>query len=125
MNRGMIAKKTPVLNASAAILLMLGIFQPRLAAVVPGNLKCGDRLNPVGMDLANPQLSWILFSDQRGEKQTAYQILAASSLDRPAADRGDLWDSRKVISDATARITFAGKTLVPHQPCHWKMRAWY
>jgi alpha-L-rhamnosidase len=76
------------------------------------------------MDAVHPQLSWILSSDQRGEKQTAYQILVASSLDKLKADSGDLWDSGKIISDASAQTAYAGKPLVTDQRCFWKIRAW-
>ena len=91
---------------------------------MPAKLQCEDRINPVGMDVAHPQLSWILSSAQRGEKQTAYQILVASSLDKLTADIGDLWDSGKVISDASDQIAYAGKPLVTHQQCVWKIKAW-
>ncbi len=108
----------------AATMVMLGGFQSLLAAVTPANLQCEDRVNPVGMDVVSPRLSWILSSGQRGEKQTAYQILVASSLDKLNTDAGDLWDSGKLISDASAQIVYEGKPLVTHQQCFWKIKAW-
>ena len=62
---------TPIL---VAMLVIFGSFQSLLAGVTPVKLQCEDRTNPVGMDVVNPQLSWILSSGQRDEKQTAYQI---------------------------------------------------
>jgi alpha-L-rhamnosidase len=94
------------------------------ASVNVGQLLCEHRSNPIGLDVVQPQLSWILTSAQRGEKQTAYQILVASSLDRLKVDAGDLWDSGKVLSDETAQITYQGKPLTSHQTCYWKIRAW-
>jgi len=94
------------------------------AFVSVGQLHCEHLNNPAGIDTVNPQLSWVLASDQRGEKQTAYQILAASSLDTLKADTGDLWDSGKVISAASAQITYAGQPLVSRQRCFWKTRVW-
>ncbi len=38
-------------------------------------------------------------SDQRGARQTAYRVLVATSLEMLAKDKGDLWDSGKVVSD--------------------------
>ena len=122
MLTGKILKK--YLPFLAAIVITFGGFQSLLAAMTPERLQCEDRVNPAGMDVANPQLSWILTSDQRGEKQTAYQVLVASSLDKLKLDIGDLWDSGKVISDATAQITYAGKPLVTRQQCFWKIKAW-
>jgi alpha-L-rhamnosidase len=34
-------------------------------------------VNPMGIDVAQPRLSWVLRSDIRGRKQTAYGILVA------------------------------------------------
>ena len=95
---------------------------PALVAV--GQLRCESRNNPVGVDATNPQLSWILSSGQRGEKQTAYQILVASSFEELRGDTGDLWDSGKVLSDETTQIAYHGKPLASHQGCFWKIKAW-
>ena len=94
------------------------------ASICAGQLHCEQRDNPAGIDETNPQLSWVLASDQRGEKQTAYQILVASSLDNLKAETGDLWDSGKVISDDSAQITYEGKQLVSRQECFWKTKVW-
>ena len=83
---------------------------------IPGRTSGGQR--------PSPRLSWVLTSDLRGEKQTAYQILAASSQDALAQDRGDLWDSRKTASDDTAQIAYAGSPLGSRQVCFWKVRVW-
>ena len=45
----------------------------------PDNLRCEYLVNPLGIDVVNPRLSWVLESDQRGEKQTAYRVLVSSS----------------------------------------------
>jgi hypothetical protein len=88
------------------------------------NLGCDHRVNPLGIDLPQPRLSWVLQSSQRGDRQTAYQVLAASSpalLDR---NQGDLWDGGKVFSDETIQIPFAGKPLKSSQQVFWKVRVW-
>ena len=108
----------------AAIFVMICSVQSLLGAMAPMKLRCEDRANPVGVDVMHPRLSWILASGQRGESQTAYQILVASSLDKLKADTGDLWDSRQVISEASAHIAYAGKPLPTQQQCFWKIKAW-
>src|SRR5208282_3615584 len=59
-------------------------------------LRCEWRTEPLGLDVARPRLSWIVEaehqkSEMRGEKQTAYQVLVASSQERLAKNEGDLW----------------------------------
>src|SRR5208283_4733300 len=61
-----------------------------------GDLRCEYLCNPLGIDVAAPRLSWVLESDQRGQRQDAYQVLVASSPDLLAQEKGDLWDSGKV-----------------------------
>ena len=84
-----------------AFLLALASL-PALASLSPDRLRCEYLDNPLGIDTPQPRLSWVLESKQRAEKQTAYQILAASSEALLKSDTGDLWDTGKVASDQTA-----------------------
>jgi alpha-L-rhamnosidase len=97
-----------------------------VGGVQPENMVCEHLVNPLGVDAVHPRLGWTLkaTSDQRGQKQTAYQILVAGSEKQLAADQGDLWDSGKVASDRCAEIVYAGKALKSYQLCFWKVRVW-
>ena len=88
------------------------------------DLRCEYLVNPLGIDTLNPRLSWIIGSDKRGEKQTAYQVLVASSPEALAEDQGDLWDSGKVASDRSILVAYEGKVLTSRQQCWWKVRVW-
>ena len=94
------------------------------AAVSVGGLRCEYATNPLGVEVAHPRLSWVLTSPQRGEMQTAYQVLVASSEEKLKAGEGDLWDSGKVTSDQSTQIPYQGKTLSSRQHCYWKVRVW-
>ena len=94
------------------------------AAVATKNLRCEYLTNPLGLDEIRPRLSWILTSEKRAEKQTAYQILVASSVRRLESNQGDLWDSGKVNSDKSSQIIYEGQPLVSREDCFWKVRAW-
>ncbi|MGA2053249.1 MAG: family 78 glycoside hydrolase catalytic domain, partial [Opitutales bacterium] len=89
-----------------------------------GHLRCEDRADPLGVDLAQPRLSWQVQSTERGAVQTAYEVLAASSPELLASGEGDLWDSGKVMSDETLGIGYAGKPLASAQLVYWKVRSW-
>ena len=93
-------------------------------AITVANLSCEHGENPLGLDVEQPHLSWILQSDERGDRQTAYQIVVASSEAALNKDAGDLWDSGKVISDDTIQIPFAGKPLKSSEQVFWKVRVW-
>jgi len=87
-------------------------------------LKCEYATDPLGVDVAQPQLAWRVASDERGQRQTAWQVLVASSREALAAARGDLWDSGKVDGDQTTLVPYAGRALVSSQQVFWKTRSW-
>jgi alpha-L-rhamnosidase len=106
------------------LLLGLMLATNSSQAMTVANLSCEHGENPLGLDVEQPHLSWILLSDERGDRQTAYQIVVASSEAALNKDAGDLWDSGKVISDDTIQIPFAGKPLKSSQQVFWKVRVW-
>jgi hypothetical protein len=97
--------------------------QPGVALTL-SNLGCEQRENPLGVDTQPPRLNWILTSTQRGDRQTAYQILAASRPTVLDQNRADLWDSGKVPATATIQIPYAGQPLKSAQAVFWKVRVW-
>jgi alpha-L-rhamnosidase len=97
---------------------------PALANLSPSQLKCEYLDNPLGIDNLQPRLSWILESKQCADKQTAYQILAATSQALLKSETGDLRDTGKVASDQTVQVVYAGKALGFCQRCCWKARVW-
>lgn len=88
------------------------------------NLRCEYLQNPTGVDIINPRLSWKLKSVQRGEKQTAYHLLVASSQECLDKDIGDLWDTRKLKSDQSVHVKYNGQGLESGMDCFWKVRVW-
>ena len=88
------------------------------------NLRCEYRNNPLGIDVPQPRLTWVIESTRRDEVQTAYQVLVASTPEKLAKDQGDLWDSGKVASDQSIQLEYAGKPLESRAACFWKVRVW-
>lgn len=87
-------------------------------------LHCELLSNPPGIGVVRPRLSWMLESDTRGQRQTAYQILVASSSEALKNDQGDRWDSGKVESDQSIHVEYHGQKLRSFACCHWKVRVW-
>jgi alpha-L-rhamnosidase len=93
-------------------------------AATVADLRCESLKNPQGIDAAQPRLSWVLDSTGRGQLQTAYEILVASSAKNLSTDNGDLWDSGKIPSGESIQIPYAGKPLASRAQCFWKVRVW-
>ena len=107
--------------------ILMALFITTLSSLTGGtvdHLRCEYQTNPLGIDCNTPRLSWQLDAKARGAQQTAYQILVASSPELLAQDKGDLWDSRKVKSDQTHLIAYAGKVLASNQSYFWKVKVW-
>jgi hypothetical protein len=83
------------------------------SSIVPVRLRAEGRDSPLGVQAAKPRLRWELQSSApapRGLRQTAYEVLVASSPQTLAADQGDLFASGPVAS-ATPSLVYAGTPL--------------
>jgi len=93
----------------------------------PLDLRCEYRKNPLGIDTLKPRLRWALEAtdpEARGRRQTAYQILVASSEERLRYEQGDLWDTGRVESDKSIQVPYEGHPLASGTPVWWKVRVW-
>jgi alpha-L-rhamnosidase len=89
-----------------------------------GTLRCEYFVDPLGLDVARPRLSWLLLTERRGARQTAYRVSVASSRERLAAGEADLWDSGRVESDQSAHVVYAGTPLRSGQRAWWRVGVW-
>jgi alpha-L-rhamnosidase len=113
--------------AGLASCVILAVGGATAAEVTLANLRCEYLVNPVGIDATRPRLSWNLQPGEpgrRGMRQTAYRVLVASSAERLAENRGDLWDSGKVASDLMVGVEYGGKPLASGSRCWWKVMVW-
>jgi hypothetical protein len=69
---------------------------------------------------AEPELGFIT----NAARQSAYQILVASSSSLLDMDQGDAWDSGKQASDQSINIPYAGSPLEPGKSYYWKVKSW-
>lgn len=87
-------------------------------------LTVEGRTNLLGLDKQHPRLSWQIKSADRGIKQKAYQIIVTSSLAQLETGNGLLWNSGKVLSDASLNISYTGDSLHSYQNYFWKVKIW-
>jgi len=109
--------------------LLFGLTFPGLAAVKSSvqvtDLRCEYLKNPLGLDVAQPRLSWKPVPTNpkdRGQGQTAYRILVAGTAETMAKPRGDRWDSGEVPSDQNAHVVDQGQRLLSR---HYSFKADY
>lgn len=90
----------------------------------PQNLRCEYLSNPLGIDVRQPRFAWGLDHTARGQRQTAYQILVATQPGLLDQDKGDQWDSGKVVSEDSTQVVYSGKPLASGAAYYWKVRSW-
>lgn len=97
------------------------------SSMQPVELRCEYRVNPLGIDVPQPRLSWRMAAvnaNLRGLKQSAYRILVSSDPTALSQGKGDLWDSGLVRSEASTQIAYAGKPLRSGMRVYWKVQTW-
>jgi alpha-L-rhamnosidase len=87
--------------------------------------------HPLAIERSATRFTWMSKDKERGERQTAYQIVVFTSP-QSADDSGlrtedsglVVWDSGKVDSGQSASVEYAGKTLSAATRFWWKVRVW-
>ncbi len=90
----------------------------------PTSLLCEYVSNLLGVDVTLLRFSWVLEHFERGQLQSAYQVLVASSQENLDAENGDKWDTRKVASQESVNVSYAGGFLESGKTYYWKVRTW-
>ncbi len=107
-------KRALCLIISAIFLIQFGYAQLSVR-----NLRCEDRINPLGLDILIPRFSWQMESDQRNLEQTGYEIRVGYKSGK--ADQIGSW---KVTSSQSVFVPYSGKALESGTVYYWQVRVW-
>jgi alpha-L-rhamnosidase len=110
---------------------LIGIFLLCLLSTISiaqqltvAELNCQYRINPLGISSISPKLGWKLQSNLHNVTQNAYQVLVSDDLVKLDHHIGNIWDSKKVTSNQSIQIGYAGKTLQAGKKYFWKVKVW-
>lgn len=87
-------------------------------------LRCEAAVAPLGVDASAPRLAWRIAAGERGQYQTAWRVLVASSPDLLDREIGDLWDSGRVEGSPTGPVRYGGRALDSSRQVWWAVRSW-
>lgn len=87
-------------------------------------LQVDGMTNPMGLDSSRTYLSWKLESEQRGARQSAWQVLAASSRELLDSGEGDLWNTGKREGADQVQVRYRGQSVGSGEEVFWKVRVW-
>lgn len=115
-------RKTIILSWLASGALPCAASVHAQAPFAMKNLRCEYKVDPVGIDVKKPRMSWELASAEKGVLQTSYEVRVAASKARLATGKV-IWDSGKQVSDASIQVEYAGPALQSGQTYYWQVRA--
>ena len=95
---------------------MTGICSAQLLVT---NLRCENRINPLGIDMLNPRFSWQLVSDHRNVLQTAFEIRVNDQ-----SGKINVWESGKQEVSQSLFIPYGGPALKSASVYYWQVRVW-
>jgi alpha-L-rhamnosidase len=104
------------------LLLLLLTFQLN-AQQFPVKLQCEHLVNPLGIDVPNPRISWQIDDPRQGAKQTSFQILVDTDSLAVVEGKGRIWNSRRIVSDSVL-VTYSGQKLDPFTKYYWQVLTW-
>jgi len=87
-------------------------------------LRTEYKVNPIGIDVLTPRLSWEIVSPERNVMQTAYQIQVADEVKNLQAGKNLRWDSGKIQSDQSIHVPYQGPELGSGERVYWRVRVW-
>ncbi|WP_433744445.1 family 78 glycoside hydrolase catalytic domain [Paenibacillus amylolyticus] len=84
------------------------------------HLRCEYRINPIGLDVKSPRLSWKLQSDRRNCMQSAYQVQLSLTKDFDEI----AWDSGEKSTDQSIHVELDDFQPSPQTRYYYRIRAW-
>src|SRR5579871_4911593 len=115
--------KWAIVNRVALLATMVigAIIARADAPLIVKNLRCEYEVDPLGIDVARPRLSWQIASAERGVIQTSYQVRVAASEAHLAKGK-TIWDSGVQNSDASIHVEYEGPPLESMRSYSWQVR---
>ncbi len=107
-----------------ACVVLVSMLLTAAAYAAPVRLRSEYVQNPLGIDVAMPRFSWQSDSSERNWRQSAYQILVASTPEALSAGKPDIWDSGKINASESVGIAYAGPKLQSRTRYFWNVRVW-
>ena len=102
---------------------MVSLTNRLLADSKTSILKCEYLINPVGIDVQHPRLTWRMNDNRRGTFQTAYQIIVGTDSAKVRVGIGDQWTTDKT-SSGDMEAEYNGSPLKPFTHYFWTIKIW-
>lgn len=106
------------------LLSLLTLHTISIFAIKIDKAFCEREVNPIVVNASHPTFGWTLTSDKQGDAQTAYQIIIATDRKLLNEKNADVWNSKKIKSNTSQFINYAGTELKAGQRYYWQVKVW-
>jgi alpha-L-rhamnosidase len=116
-------------KVGVVLLLALGtgvgcrVVSAETAGPRAAELKCEFQAEPLGVDTAQPRLSWIGLQKERGAIQSGYEVQVSTNPQELAKGTQTVFDSGRVQS-SSEMVVYAGEALSSNRDYYWRVRLW-
>lgn len=86
------------------------------------DLTCEHKINPIGVDVLQPRMSWKINAPGRNFMQTAYNIRV--STDKNFPKKNTVWESGKMLSNESILQPYNGPALQSGRRYYWQVSIW-
>jgi alpha-L-rhamnosidase len=90
---------------------------------IPVSLQCEHLANPIGIDAAQPRLSWQLQDVRTDARQTAYQVIVGTDSAAVSAGNGNCWQSGRIAA-GNQLTRYQGRPLQPFTRYYYTVQVW-
>ena len=113
--------KTLLAGPTVVAALLLATPAQAQTPVTVKNLRCEYKVDPLGIDVSKPRLSWELASAEKGVLQTSYDLRVALS-EKDLTESKMIWESGTQPSGASIQVEYAGPALERQRIYFWQVR---
>lgn len=118
-------KQIKFLLQTIALIFLFSAFSTAIVAKTQlTKLVAEYHVNPIGIDVEKPRLSWQLLSDNENVMQTAYEIRVANSKSNLSKKSKQIWGTGKVAGDKSVNVVYEGAGLKSMERAYWQVRVW-
>ncbi len=111
-----------VLALSGVAIIVAAQTPATIAGAV--ELRVDNLKNPLGIDDPAPKFSWRLLDEAAGARQTAYEVMVATSPELLTQGKADVWDGGRVASGQSLNVRYGGPALAASTRYFWGVKLW-
>ncbi|HTG57683.1 MAG TPA: hypothetical protein VL943_15505, partial [Niabella sp.] len=102
----------------------MGQLNAQLAFLRVLDPRCEYTVNPIGIETAQPLLTWEIQAFEKNTMQAAYRILVADDSALLANDKANIWDSKKMTGGNNQQVLPKSLSIKPATKYYWKVMVW-